>query len=628
MVNAMVERATSDMLIGPDWARNIEICDICNADPAQAKDVVKGIKNRLRSKRPKVQLLALTLLETIVKNCGDIVHMLVAERELPREMVKIAKKKPDFHVKEKILILINTWQEAFGGPRARYTQYFAAYQELLRLGAIFPRISETSIPVFAPPSNLHNIGNSESRPPPADSSVEPEFPTLSPTEIENARGILDGLAEMLNTIGPDNKEDVKQDLIIDLVKKCRTYKLRVVHLVNSTTDESLLCQGLALNDDLQRILAKHELISSGSIPVQSENKKPEPAQALVNIDAPLIDTGDKQSEKGSMSESNLEGQLLLTLTAPPATNNQLTTTAKVDLLSGDDFNLLTADSLALVPLTEPQPPSPVASQKNILALVDMYPQSDIQSLNPNGQAYSSLPPFQQQSSGQSPQPSLPPNGSASSPLVAQHDQLTYSQGPAFTWNGQTNQQQLPDSPIYGSESSSAFPPPPWEAQLDNSISAISQPQESQVTQAAANGFQPLPSGAYIPRPETESNNPVVRPYMYPSHLSNQMMGGMQPPMGVYHQPMQFEHMGYTYSQQMYNNQMASYGYGYSPEQMHNAQYLEQNMSGLSLRDSGATSYNASALAYVPSGKPMKPEDKLFKDLVDITIFKPAKATVG
>jgi hypothetical protein len=33
------------------------------------------------------------LLETVIKNCGDILHMHVAERDILHEMVKIVKKK-------------------------------------------------------------------------------------------------------------------------------------------------------------------------------------------------------------------------------------------------------------------------------------------------------------------------------------------------------------------------------------------------------------------------------------------------------------------------------------------------------------------------------------------------------
>lgn len=63
-------------------------------------------------------------------------------------------------------------------------------------------------------------------------------------------------------------------------------------------DESLLNQGLALNDDLQRVLAKHESITSGSN-IPSEKPKPESIQSLVDVDAPLVDTGDsKQSDNG------------------------------------------------------------------------------------------------------------------------------------------------------------------------------------------------------------------------------------------------------------------------------------------------------------------------------------------
>ncbi|OWM63930.1 TOM1-like protein 3 [Punica granatum] len=372
------ERATSDLLISPDWAINMELCDIISMDPGQTKDVMQVLKKQLGSRNPEVQLLALVVLETLSKNCGDSVFQQMIACDVLNETVKVVKKKPDLRVREKILTLIDVWQEACGGLGGKYPQYFAAYNDLRASGVDFPPREENSVSFFTSPPTQPTVSHSSTfqNPTSLQARLDSDASGLSMTELQNASGIADVLLEMLRALDPKTPEGLKQELIVDLVNQCKSYQSRIMDLVNNTVDEPLLCQGLTLNDNLQRAISLHDDIAKGTY---SEEPAKTPANPLVNIHrenddededddfAQLTrrstrDNGQKQPVTAAKAEPPRMVRPFLP-PPPPSKNPIIKHTDMIDYLSGDSYKLEgssgpnLSSSTTFSPSSNPAPPS-------------------------------------------------------------------------------------------------------------------------------------------------------------------------------------------------------------------------------------------------------------------------------
>ncbi|OAY33223.1 TOM1-like protein 5 isoform X1 [Manihot esculenta] len=266
MAAELVNSATSDKLPELDWTKNIEICESVALDRRQARDVIKAIKKRLGSKNPNVQLYSVMLLEMLMNNIGEPVHKEVIDTGVLPILVKIVKKKTDLPVRERIFLLLDATQTSLGGASGKFPQYYSAYYDLVSAGVQFPQrphATQTNNPTSQVKKKSTLNGElAAARQEMFAQQAEPEVVPES-SIIQKASNALEVLREVLDAVDSQNPEGAKDEFTLDLVEQCSFQKQRVMHLVMTSRDEKVVSRAIELNEQLQRVLARHDALISG-----------------------------------------------------------------------------------------------------------------------------------------------------------------------------------------------------------------------------------------------------------------------------------------------------------------------------------------------------------------------------
>ncbi|XP_007448440.1 PREDICTED: TOM1-like protein 2 isoform X3 [Lipotes vexillifer] len=238
-VGQCLEKATDGSLQSEDWTLNMEICDIINETEEGPKDAIRALKKRLNGNRNyREVMLALTVLETCVKNCGHRFHVLVANRDfIDGVLVKIIspKSNPPTIVQDKVLALIQSVPEVDPATSMPKSQSQPRTSSGSSLVLQVPALSAAD-PITA---NSEQIARLRS-------------------ELDVVRGNTKVMSEMLTEMVPGQEDSSDLELLQELHRTCRAMQQRVVELISRVCNEEVTEELLHVNDDLNNVFLRYE----------------------------------------------------------------------------------------------------------------------------------------------------------------------------------------------------------------------------------------------------------------------------------------------------------------------------------------------------------------------------------
>ena len=133
-----LDKATSNLLLEPDLDCMLQICDQIRGGDVKVRDAATLIKNRVMDeKNPNQKLLAISVLDTVMKNCGESFHTEVITDQYMEKMKDLVKNTRSDSLRNKLLEMVQCWGLGFKND-SKLRIAFTLYNVLKAEGYKFP----------------------------------------------------------------------------------------------------------------------------------------------------------------------------------------------------------------------------------------------------------------------------------------------------------------------------------------------------------------------------------------------------------------------------------------------------------------------------------------------------------
>lgn len=264
-MTAKIKKATCEFECDEDWERIIQVVDALGniSNRAVLKESIRYLRIRLADPSPRVVILALTLTEAVVKNCGALVHAEIATESFMHQMEALHKThvnkrgRDSLEITDRVLEMIQSWGEAFLPHRHKFPLFIDTYHNMRKKGVKFPKqYDESRVPVLTPPTSNQHDEVVEAQDEQPESNM---FGDLSGKEIVHvASNIAEMFDDMIHEARKSASSISSTGVIQELASQARELVRRLESVIQTAAaqDDEDLGRYLSVNDALVSALTE------------------------------------------------------------------------------------------------------------------------------------------------------------------------------------------------------------------------------------------------------------------------------------------------------------------------------------------------------------------------------------